>query len=397
MHVTVIGSGLVGLATAYRLLHTNRPPRVTVVDKEDRVGAHQSSHNSGVLHCGLHYRPGSLKAKLAVAGIRQMIEFCRERDIAFEQCGKLVVAVDPAELERMAELERRGHANGLAGLRRLDGDEIREREPHVRGVAGLLVPEEGIVDFPGVCIALAREIERRGGELRLGHEVRALGRDTRGWHIETNARSLACDFVVSCAGLHADRIAALAGLRPSMTIVPFRGEYYRLREERQFLVRHMIYPVPDPRFPFLGVHLHRRIGGGIEGGPTAVLAAAREGYRFRDVAPGDLLDSLRARGLWKFAARYPRMCWTELQRSASRAAFARALQRLVPEIEVGDLERSGSGVRAQGLTPEGTLVEDFLFAEDHRALHVLNAPSPAATASLAIGEHIAGLIRARLA
>lgn len=397
MHITVVGAGLVGLATAYQLLRGERPPRVTVVDKEPRVGAHQSSHNSGVLHCGLHYRPGSLKARLAVAGIRQMLDFCREHEVAYEQCGKLVVAVDPSEVDRLAELERRGHANGLTGLRRLDAGEVREREPHVRGIAGLLVPEEGIVDFPGVCVALAAEVERLGGELQLGHGVRALVRDGRSWRVETEHTTVESDFVVSCAGLHADRIAALAGLRPAMTIVPFRGEYYRIRPDRQLLVNHMIYPVPDPRFPFLGVHLHRRIGGGVEGGPTAVLAAAREGYRFRDVDAGDVVDSLRAPGLWRFAARYPRMCWTELHRSASRTAFAHALQRLVPELDPEDLARAGSGVRAQGLLPDGTLVEDFLFAEDEGALHVLNAPSPAATASLAIGDHIAALIRQRTA
>ena len=392
MRITIIGSGIVGLATAYKLLRSERPPEVVVVDKEPHVGAHQSGHNSGVLHCGLHYRPGSLKAKLAVAGIREMIEFCQEHDVAFEQCGKLVVAVDESELERLAELERRGQANGLNGLRRLSREEILEREPHVAGIDGLLVPEEGLVDFPAVCRALASEIERLGGEIRLGEEVIDLVRDGTGWHVATDRGAHDCDYVVSCAGLFADRVAKMAGFRPPMAIVPFRGEYYRVNEQREHLVRHLIYPVPDPSFPFLGVHLHRRIAGGVEGGPTAVLAAAREGYRFRNVHAGDLLDALTTAGLWRFTARYPRMCISELHRSMSARAFAKALQRLVPELELSDLEHDRAGVRAQGLTREGTLVEDFAFCQEPGALHVLNAPSPAATASLAIGRHLADMV-----
>ncbi|MGI9627988.1 MAG: L-2-hydroxyglutarate oxidase [Longimicrobiales bacterium] len=394
--VAVIGGGIVGLASAYKLLHAPGRPSVVVYEKEDQVGQHQSGHNSGVLHCGLHYRPGSLKAKLAVAGIREMTQFCEAHDIAHELCGKVVVASAEKDLPRLDELERRGRANGLTGLRRLSVDELREREPHARGLAALLVPEEGLADFPGVCWALQSEIERMGGEVVCGTRVEGLRTERDGWRVLTSAGDRSADFVLGCGGLFADRIARMAGARIQMSIVPFRGEYYTLRSERAHLVRHMIYPVPDPDFPFLGVHLHRRLDGSSEGGPTAVLAFAREGYSLGTLNGWDMADAFFTPGLWRFASLYPQMCASELGRSLSLKSFARALRRLVPEVRDQDLVRGRTGVRAQGLKGNGRLVEDFHLVERDRDLHVLNAPSPAATASLAIGGAVASKVLARL-
>jgi L-2-hydroxyglutarate oxidase len=363
-----------------------------VLEKESRVGQHQTGHNSGVLHCGLYYKPGSVKARLAVAGIRQMVEFCRENGIAHEICGKLVVAADESEVPRLRDLEQRGTANGLEGLRWLGQEAMREIEPHSGGVAALGVPQEGIVDFAAVCAALVKRLEERGARVALDARVRRLWRRSGEWIAETAAGEFAGGFLINCAGLHSDRIAQLAGERREVRILPFRGEYYKLRPERQHLVRNLIYPVPDPAFPFLGVHFTRLIHGGVEAGPNAVLAFAREGYRKTDVRPADLFDALSYRGLWRFLRRYPSMAWYELRRSFSRRLFCQALQRLVPEIQPGDLSTGGSGVRAQAITPEGDLVQDFQLIARPDALHVLNAPSPAATASLAIGQEIAGMV-----
>jgi L-2-hydroxyglutarate oxidase len=387
--VAVVGAGLVGLATARALLLARPHLTVTVLEKEAAPGRHQSTHNSGVLHAGLYYRPGSAKARLAVDGIRSMTAFCREHGVAHEICGKLVVATTPAELPRLRTLLERGTENGLRGLRWLEGEAAREVEPEVRAVAAVHVPEEGIVDYAGVVRALQAEVERRGGTIVTGAAVRALVPSGGAWRIETSAGDQAADLLVNCAGLHADRVAALAGARPGCRIIPFRGEYFELRPERRGLVRHLIYPVPDPAFPFLGVHLTRQIAGGVEAGPNAVLALSREGYARRDVRLRDVVDAMGYPGFWRFLARYPRPALFELRRSFSRRAFARSLQRLVPAIEPADLAPGGAGIRAQAMTPNGRLVEDFLFVEQPRALHVLNAPSPAATASLAIGAEIA--------
>lgn len=383
--VLVIGGGLVGLAAAHRFGQRFPDSEITVLEKESAVGKHQSGNNSGVLHAGLYYKPGSIKARMAVRGIRQMIEFCRENNIPHEVCGKLVVAANQEEVPRLQSLFERGQANGLQGLRMLGREEMREIEPHVGGIAALRVPEEGIVDYPKVCESLAAKIH---GRVVTSAEVKSLYPAPRGWVAVTTAGDFETELLINCAGLHCDRVAQMAGLRREVRIVPFRGEYYKIRAERQFLVRNLIYPVPDPKFPFLGVHFTRLIHGGIEAGPNAVLAFAREGYRKTDINLADLADALTYPGLWRFLGRYPRMCFEELRRSFSKRLFCESLQKLVPEIRKTDLETGGAGVRAQALAPGGDLVQDFHFVRQENALHVLNAPSPAATAALAIGEEI---------
>jgi L-2-hydroxyglutarate oxidase LhgO len=390
--IVVIGGGIVGLATAYRLQQALPDARVTILEKEDAPGRHQSSHNSGVLHCGLYYKPGSRRARLAVRGIRQMTEFCGTHGIAHEVCGKVVVATEPEEIPRLHALFERGQENGLRGLRLLGPEELREIEPHAAGLAAIAVPEEGIADYPAVCRVLQAEIERQGGDLLTSAEVSGVRRDGPGWRVAHSRGDTSCDFLISCAGLHSDRVAALTGRPRSVRIVPFRGEYYLIRPERQFLVRNLIYPVPNPALPFLGVHFTRRIQGGIEAGPNAVLALAREGYRKSDVRVGDVADAVLYPGLWRFLLRFGRTCWEESRRSFSRALFCRSLQRLVPEIREEDLTTGGAGVRAQAMSPDGRLLDDFHFVEGERELHVVNAPSPGATASLAIGEEIAGIV-----
>ena len=381
----IVGGGIVGLATAFRLSQRLPGAEITVVEKESSVGRHQTGHNSGVLHSGLYYKPGSLKARLAVRGIRQMVEFCREHSIPHEICGKLVVAADEAELPGLRDLHERGLANGLEGLRMLGPQEMREIEPHAGGVAALRVPQEGIVDYQKVCEALVKCIH---GRVATNAKVRSLRQTYGGWSAETEAGDFEAKLLINCAGLHCDRVSELAGLRREVRIAPFRGEYYKIKPDRQSLVRHLIYPVPDPKFPFLGVHFTRLIHGGVEAGPNAVLAFAREGYRKTDINPRDLFDAVSYSGLWNFLARHTRMCWEEIERSFSKRLFAQSLQRLVPEIHASDLDTGGTGVRAQAITPQGELVQDFHFVEQANAVHVLNAPSPGATASLAIGEEI---------
>ena len=383
----VIGGGIVGLATARQLLHQHPGINVSVLEKEPEPGQHQTGHNSGVLHCGLYYTPGSLKARLAVEGIRQMVEFCSEHNVPHEICGKLVVATNKAEETRMEKLYERGKANGLEGLEKLDRDQMREIEPHVGGIAALKVPQEGIVDYPAVVMALVREIELLGGQIITNAKVNRL-HEANQWTAVTTAGDYSADWIINCAGLHCDRVSQLAGQKRDLRIVPFRGEYYQLKPQSQHLVRHLIYPVPNPEFPFLGVHFTRLIGGGIEAGPNAILAFAREGYRKTNVNLGDLFDAATYPGLWRFALKYPRMCMHELRSSFSKNYFCKQLQKLVPEIRPNDLETGGSGVRAQAMSPAGELVQDFHFVKGKRALHVLNAPSPAATASLAIAKEI---------
>lgn len=386
--IGIVGGGIIGLATAYRFGLRTPDRRVVVFEKEDQVGQHQTGHNSGVLHAGLYYKPGSNKARLAVEGIRQMVRFCQENGVKHDICGKLVVAATEEEVPRLMDLFERGKANGLQGLRLLELDGMREIEPNVGGVKALRVPEEGIVDYAGVCAALVRLITAQGNEVRTGVEVTGLRETSSGWSVESPTGATEVDFLINCAGLHCDRVAEMGGVEREMRIIPFRGEYYLLRPERQNLVRHLIYPVPDPSFPFLGVHFTRLIHGGVEAGPNAVLAFAREGYTKRDFVAADLWDALTFPGLWKFLRRYPAVSWYEIKRSFSRELFCQSLQRLVPAITVDDITPGGAGVRAQSMLPNGDLVQDFLFGERRRALHLLNAPSPGATASLAIGDEI---------
>ncbi len=392
MKVVVIGGGIVGLATALRLLERYPATHLLLLEKEDGPGRHQSGHNSGVLHCGLYYKPGSKKARLAVEGIRRMVEFCQRHNVAYELCGKTVIATEEEEIPRLNDLFERGTANGLEGLELLGPAQIREYEPHAAGIQGIRVPQEGIVDFPAVTQAMAAEIRGRGGEIRFSSEVIGL-RNKNGWNVATKSGDYTADFLINCAGLHCDRLSRKAGNRDATKIVPFRGEYYKLKPERQHLVRNLIYPVPDPKFPFLGVHFTRLIHGGIEAGPNAVLAFAREGYRHLDISLRDSIETATYRGFWRFLMRYPSMCWDEFRRSLSKKLFCRSLQRLVPELNMEDLAAGGSGVRAQALSPSGELLQDFYFVRQPGALHVLNAPSPAATAALSIADEILDLAR----
>ncbi|WP_374089768.1 L-2-hydroxyglutarate oxidase [Methylomicrobium lacus] len=384
----IVGGGLVGLATAYRLLERFPQANVTLLEKESAVGAHQSTHNSGVLHAGLYYAPGSAKAKLAVAGIQQMTKFCRAEGIPHEICGKLVVAVTSEELPRLDELLRRGIANGLQRLRKIDASEMRKIEPYVNGIAAVHVPEEGIVDYRQVCDRLAFRVQERGGRIVTDAKVARLERKTDNWVASTTQEEFNGNFLINCAGLQCDLVAKLAGEQRDIRIVPFRGEYYYLKPEAQYLVKNLIYPVPNPQFPFLGVHFTRMIQGGVEAGPNAVLAFAREGYQLTNFDTRDMLDTLFFPGLWRFLRKYPTMACTELIQSCSKAHFCRALQRLVPDIRTVDLALGGAGVRAQAMKPSGDFVDDFHLVIRQDALHVLNAPSPAATASLAIGQYI---------
>ncbi len=392
--MAVVGGGIVGLATAYALTE-QRHRSVMVLEAEDRVAAHQTGHNSGVIHSGLYYRPNSLKARLCGAGREELYRFCAAHDIPHRRVGKLVVATHPNELPALAELERRGRANQL-NVRRVDAGELQEIEPHVTGVAGLFVPETGIVNFGSVAQALARRITQAGGEIRTGHRLLAVREDGAALRLQTTSDELRATLLVNCAGLQADRVARLSGLEPEIRILPFRGEYYDLVPERRALVRGLIYPVPDPRLPFLGVHFTRTIDARIEAGPNAVLALERHGYGWADVSARDVIEMVAFPGFWRMAGRFWRTGAAEIARSLSRRLFVRALQRLVPELHDGDLMRGGSGVRAQAVNRSGALLDDFYILESTRAIHVLNAPSPAATAALSIGRHLADLATARL-
>jgi (S)-2-hydroxyglutarate dehydrogenase len=388
--VAVIGGGLVGVASARALAEAGR--RVLLLEAEDRLAVHQSGHNSGVIHSGLYYKPGSLKARLTVEGAAAVYRLCEEEGIAHQRCGKLVVATHPEELPRLDELERRGKANGLAGLTRLQSrEEINEIEPHAAGIAALWVPESGIVDYPAVARASARRIEEREGRIATGARLLKVHRRGAGLALETARGDFACRLLVNCAGLQCDRVARLCGVEPDVRIVPFRGEYLDVVPERRHLVKALIYPVPDPAFPFLGVHLTRTVTGLVEAGPNAVLALKREGYRWRDLSLRDTWETARWPGSWRLLSRIWRPAAGEVWRSAVRPAFVAGLRRLVPELTGRDLVPGGSGVRAQAVDRQGRLVDDFHIQAGERSLHVLNAPSPAATASPAIGRYIADL------
>lgn len=390
--VCVIGAGIVGLATATAVSRRLPGASVVVVDKETAVGSHQTGHNSGVLHSGLYYKPGSLKARLCVDGQRRMGVFCRDEGIACERTGKLVIATREEELPALDELFRRGTANGLEGLRRLTGDEIGTIEPHATGVAAIHVPEAGVLDYREVTERLA---DLLSGEVRTGAAVERLVTGDR-VEVGTAAGSVHARVLVNCAGLQSDRVARLAGVEPPVRIVPFRGEYYSLAPEAAHLVKALVYPVPDPRFPFLGVHFTRRIDGSVEVGPNAVLALGREHYRGRRPDPADLVATLGYRGFHRLVGRYWRTGATEAWRSMWRSTYARSARVLVPQVRAEHLRPGGAGVRAQAVAPDGSLVDDFSIVETANAVHVLNAPSPAATASLAIGDHIAAMVEGRL-
>src|ERR1700693_1303077 len=387
-NVVIIGGGVVGLAVGLEITRRFPHLRLLLLEKEDRVARHQSGHNSGVIHSGVYYKPGSMKARLCVSGAAAMIEFCREHGIAHEVCGKVIVATEADELTRLEELRRRGEANGLAGLRMIGPGELREIEPHATGLQALVVPSTGITDYAKVCEKYAELISARGGTVLTSAAATGIRRLASEIVVETSRGAFSTSALINCAGLHSDRIARMAGDDPGVLIVPFRGEYYDLIPERAGLVRALIYPVPDPRFPFLGVHFTRRITGKVDAGPNAILALAREGYRHTDVSLRDLGESLAFPGFWRMARRNWRNGFDEFRRSLSKPLFVRALQRLLPEVSEKDLVPGGSGVGAQALRSDGALVDDFQFVPSGKVLHVLNVPSPAATASLTIGKAI---------
>jgi len=387
--LAVVGAGILGLAATRELQRRHPALSVCVLEREDVVAPHQSSHNSGVLHAGIYYEPGSLKARLCREGIAAMYELCERRGIAHERCGKVIVATDPGELARLDELERRGRENGVPGLRRLDGDGIRELEPHAAGVAGLHSPETGIADFAAVTRALADDVREDGGTVALGSGVEGLDAGGSAIVLRHPGGALEARNALFCAGAWSDRLAVMAGAPADPRIVPFRGAYLRLRPERRELVRSLIYPVPDPALPFLGVHLTRHTSGEVLVGPTALMAPARDAYALRRARPRDLGQTLAWPGTWRLVGRWWRTGATELRHAASRRAFVAAAQRFVPELEAGDVEPAFAGIRAQALARDGALVDDFAFSATDRALHVRNAPSPGATSSLAIARHVA--------
>ncbi len=387
----VIGGGILGLATA-RALSSRSNGTVVVLEAEGALAVHQTGHNSGVIHSGLYYKPGSLKAENCRRGRDAMYAFCERHEIPHERCGKIVVATSTRERPWLDELERRGKANGLSGLVRLTQDELREHEPHVTGVAGLHVPATGIVDYRQVSEAIAGEVREQDGEIRTAARLIGFQRKAGGFVLETTAGAVEAKRLVNCAGLQSDRVARLCGVTPSVRIVPFRGEYYKLAPAKASLVRNLIYPVPDPSFPFLGVHFTRMIGGGVEVGPNAVWALKREGYTRASFSPADTASALTWPGFWKMAGRHWRTGCGELWRSWNKAAFVRALQKLLPELQADDVTPHGAGVRAQAVARDGALLDDFSIERVENQIHVLNAPSPGATASLAIGEVLAGML-----
>jgi (S)-2-hydroxyglutarate dehydrogenase len=384
-----VGGGIVGLAVARELIARNPRASVCVLERETEIGLHQTSHNSGVIHAGVYYVPGSLKARLCVEGAREMYEYCEQRGISSERCGKVIVATDASELERLEELERRGKANGVAGLRRIDAAEIQELEPHAHGIAGLHSPVTGIADFPAVARAYAGDIAESGATIATNCAVTAISSVERSLRLTHSHGVTEATNAVFCAGGWADRLAVAAGADPDPRIVPFRGAYLRLVPERRHLVRSLIYPVPDPSLPFLGVHLTKHIDGEVLIGPTALMVGARDAYRLSTLHRQDLLDTLRWPGTWRMLAKWWATGVTEVRHAVLRSAFVRAAARYVPELQAGDVEPAFAGVRAQALGRDGKLVDDFVFSHTERALHVRNAPSPAATSSLAIARHVA--------
>jgi len=389
--ITIIGGGIVGTATALSILKEEKV-KLLLLESESSLAAHQTGNNSGVIHSGLYYKPGSLKATNCITGREMMYTFCEENKVQFYQCGKIVVATSKEEIPALNMLEERGRSNGLIGIRRLSASEIKEYEPHASGVDGLFVPQTGIVDYVAVTNKYADLIRNNGGEIKLNSKLTSVKRDGKDLILFTEHGEYRTKFVVNCAGLQSDRVAKMFGVDPKLQIIPFRGEYYKLKKEKQYLVKNLIYPVPDPQFPFLGVHFTRMINGGVEAGPNAVLAFKREGYKKTDFSFRDILEMKLYPGFWKMAAKYYKMGFQEFRRSFSKELFVKSLQKLIPEIQDDDIEVGGAGVRAQALERDGKLVDDFRIVEAERMVHVLNAPSPAATASLSIGKTISEMV-----
>jgi (S)-2-hydroxyglutarate dehydrogenase len=393
-HLTIIGGGIIGLATALKVLEIYPRTKLLILEKETQLARHQTGNNSGVIHSGLYYRPGSLKARSCVTGRKALIEFCDENAVPYELCGKVVVATSQEELPRLEELYRRGVANGLRGLEIVSAERLKELEPHAVGIRGLHVPETGIIDYKKVAEAYAGRIRTAGGDIRLSQRVLGIIEGSQEIVLQTSGGDYRTNYLINCCGLHSDVVANMiktrdgAGSGDEHRIIPFRGEYYKIAPARQFLVRNLIYPVPDPTFPFLGVHFTRMAKGGVEAGPNAVLALAREGYRHTQINPGDLWRIVSFKGFWAMTGKYWQTGFGELYRSLNKSAFVRALQKLLPEIRESDLVPGGAGVRAQAVSASGALVDDFVIKESRNAVHVLNAPSPGATASLAIGQAI---------
>lgn len=387
--VVVVGAGVVGLASTLALTEQHPQLKIAILEKESEVAAHQTGHNSGVIHSGIYYKPGSYKARLCVEGARLVTQFCDEHRIPYERCGKVIVATAEEELPRLQTLFERGTANGVPGLELIGPERLREIEPHSAGIKAIWSPATGIVDFAEVARTMARLLEERGVQLLTKAQVTGIVQETNGLRLQTPRGEIKARYMVNCAGLYCDVLARHTGIQPDLQIIPFRGEYVFLRPERRSLVNGLIYPVPDPRFPFLGVHFTRTIYGDVEAGPNAVLAFAREGYTMGRIHPGELLATLTYPGLWAMGRKYWRTGFYEFYRSLSRKALISSLQRLIPEVSLPDIASGGAGVRAQAVTRDGSLVDDFHIVESPRAIHVLNAPSPAATASLAIGRHIA--------
>ena len=391
--IVIVGGGIVGLATAYHLTEKYPNKKILVLEKEDEVAHHQTGNNSGVIHSGLYYKPGSLKAKNCIDGYHMMIQFCDEHQIPYDLCGKVVVATDKSELGRLRDLFDRGRENGLEGLEMLDQARLKEIEPHLAGIQGILVPQTGIVNYKQVCQKLAEIITQRGGEIHLNTLVQAMKETADNVQITTSTISVECQLIINCAGLYSDEVAKMHLGKLDTRIIPFRGEYFELTAEAEHLVKHLIYPVPDPNFPFLGVHFTRMIGGGIEAGPNAVFAFKKEGYLRTDFNFKEFFGSLLWPGFQKVMFKYWKTGLGEMYRSFSKKAFTKALQRLIPEVQEEHLVPAPAGVRAQACDRTGGLLDDFKIVHEKRAIHVINAPSPAATSSLSIGKTISDMVK----
>jgi L-2-hydroxyglutarate oxidase len=389
--VIIIGGGIVGLATALQLKQKNAALNITLIEKESEVAKHQTGNNSGVIHSGLYYKPGSLKATNCIHGYNLLIDFCRKNEVPFDLCGKIVVATEDKELPLLQNLFTRGQQNGLSNLKMLSAGELKEFEPHVAGIAGISVPQTGIVDYKVVADKYADLIKKFGGEIVLGEKVIDIQLQSDYVTVSTQKKTYTAKLVINCAGLYSDKVARLTSRKVDVKIIPFRGEYYKLKKEKEYLVKNLIYPVPDPNFPFLGVHFTRMMKGGVEAGPNAVLAFQREGYKKTDINLAELGESLAWPGFQKVAFKYWKTGMGEMYRSFSKAAFTKALQKLLPEIQEQDLEDGGAGVRAQACDRKGGLVDDFMILEEKQVINVCNAPSPAATSSLSIGETVSKL------